>query len=77
MIQAWSPVARGRLFDPPADAADHVRGVAAEIVALATSHQTTREAIAVAWLLRHPAKIQPILGTLQPARLAATARATT
>ncbi len=74
MIQAWSPVARGQLFDPPSDAADNVRAVAAEITSLAAAHETTREAIAVAWILRHPAGIQPILGTLQPARIVATVR---
>ena len=75
MIQAWSPVARGRLFDLPADAADHVRGVAAEIVALAASHQTKREAIAVGLAPPPPGQNSADSGTLQPARLAATARA--
>jgi predicted oxidoreductase len=35
----------------------------------------SREAIVVAWLLRHPAGIQPILGTRTPERLRACCEA--
>lgn len=75
MIQAWSPVGRGVLFDPPADAAPHVKAVAQEIADLAAQHQTTKEAIALAWLLRHPAGVQPILGTMNPQRIIESCRA--
>jgi predicted oxidoreductase len=74
-IQAWSPVGRGLLFDPPAAAAPNIHAAAREIAALAEQHQTTREAIALAWLLRHPAGIQPILGTLTPQRIIDSCRA--
>ena len=33
------------------------------------------EAIVIAWLLRHPAQIQPIVGTTTPARLQAICEA--
>lgn len=69
-IQAWSPVAGGRLFTAGDDAPANERAVAAEITAIAQAHDTTPEAIAFAWLLRHPAPIQPIIGTLNPARIA-------
>jgi len=72
MVQAWSPVAGGAIFNPPADAADNVKAVAGEITTIAQSHSTTPEAIAVAWLLRHPAGIQPIIGTQSDKRLAQT-----
>jgi predicted oxidoreductase len=32
------------------------------------------EAVALAWLLKHPAKIVPVIGTSRPDRLAACAR---
>ncbi|MBK7895306.1 MAG: aldo/keto reductase [Anaerolineaceae bacterium] len=70
LIQAWSPVAGGQLFAPRADAPPHVHAAAAEIARLAAAHNTSKEAIALAWLLRHPAPIQPILGTLKPERIA-------
>lgn len=75
MIQAWSPVAGGQLFNPGADAAPHVQAAAQEIARQAAAYETTKEAIALAWLLRHPAGIQPIIGTQNPARIAASCRA--
>lgn len=72
MVQAWSPVAGGAFFNPAADAAANVKATAAEVAAIAQAHNTTPEAIGVAWLLRHPAGIQPIIGTLNAERLAQT-----
>ena len=45
------------------------------IDAMAADKGVTNSAIAVAWLLRHPAKMQPILGTTQPQRVREIARA--
>lgn len=41
---------------------------------LAASYGVEPESIAVAWLTRHPARIQVVLGTTTPARVAAAAR---
>jgi predicted oxidoreductase len=71
MIQAWSPVAGGRLFAGKAET-ENERNVATVIAQLAEKHATTPEAIAVAWLLRHPAPIQPIIGTLNADRITQT-----
>lgn len=68
-IQAWSPVAQGKLFNPPESAPDNVKDTAEELIRLAKLHNTTPSAIALGWLLRHPAKIQPILGTRNPERI--------
>ena len=72
MIQAWSPVAGGGLFNPPADAPANQKAVAAEIERVAEAHGTTPEAVAIAWLLRHPAGIQPIIGTRNAERIRQT-----
>ena len=69
MIQAWSPVAGGKLFNPDPSAPTNVRAVAHLITELAQKKGTTPEAVALAWLLRHPAGIQPILGTRKVSRL--------
>jgi len=76
-IQAWSPVAKGQIFNPPDDAPDTVKATADELVRLADKHNTNPNAVALAWLLRHPAKIQPILGTKKPDRIADCAHADT
>ncbi len=71
MIQAWSPVAGGRLFNPEAEN-ENERNVAILINELAAKYETTPEAIAIGWLLRHPAPVQPIIGTLKVERLQQT-----
>jgi predicted oxidoreductase len=71
LIQAWAPVANGRLFNPPEDASTHLKRAAGLIAHMAQMKNTTPEAVALAWLLRHPAPIQPILGTTNPNRVAA------
>jgi predicted oxidoreductase len=75
MLQAWAPVAGGNLIDPRPDADASAHRAATLIARLATEKDTTREAIALAWLLRHPAGIQPIIGTTNPARLIASCAA--
>lgn len=74
-IQPWTPLERGRLFEPPADATDALRAVSAIIATMAARLDTSREAIALGWLLRHPAGFQPIVGTTDRRRLRDCCRA--
>ncbi len=75
LVQAWSPVAGGKLFDPSPDAPDNVRETAQLVDRLAAEKQTTPEAIVLAWLLRHPAGIQPVIGTTKAGRVQRSVRA--
>jgi len=36
---------------------------------LAARYEVSSTTIALAWILRHPARMQPIVGTMNPARL--------
>ena len=75
MVQAWSPLAGGRLF---AGAVAEDCLPASELVAqLAEAKEAAPEAILLAWLLKHPAGIQPIVGTTQPDRLVVCCQADT
>lgn len=75
-IQAWSPLVTGALSgNLPDDAAPHVAGTAELVAELAQAKGVSREAIVIGWLLRHPVGIQPILGTTNPARIAACCQA--
>ena len=75
-LQAWSPLAGGAVTGKPlANAALRIERAAAVVQELATQKAVSREAIAIAWLLRHPAGIQPIIGTTSPARIAACCEA--
>jgi predicted oxidoreductase len=77
---AWSPLGGGHLADGPVDVLASQRGYnAAPVVAvldeIAQQRGSTRSTIALAWLLRHPAKIIPIIGTTNPDRIKAAAAA--
>jgi predicted oxidoreductase len=61
---AWSPLAGGRLL---AESGETLRNRLTEIGA---AHGTDWSAAAVAWLLHHPARIIPVMGTNSLARIA-------
>lgn len=65
---AWSPLAGGRLFDVNADA--QVAALRDRLLALAEEQSVGIDAIAVAWLLKHPSGILPVLGTNSLERIA-------
>jgi predicted oxidoreductase len=69
LLQAWSPLAQGILMGNVDGKPENIRKTAALVQELARDHRTTTEAILLAWLLKHPAKIQPVLGTTRPDRL--------
>ena len=75
LVQAWSPVGGGRLFDAKRQSDERTQKTAAFVTKMGQAKQTTPEAIALAWLLRHPAGIQPIIGTVEPARIVASVAA--
>jgi predicted oxidoreductase len=75
LLQAWSPLARGILMGNLDDQPRNIKEAATLVQELAQGHQTTAEAILLAWLLKHPAKIQPVLGTTRPDRLRDCAKA--
>ncbi|HUL43564.1 MAG TPA: aldo/keto reductase [Bacteroidota bacterium] len=77
MVQAWSPVAKGTLVHPPEHAEERIRNTASLVAKLAAEKKTSKEAILLGWLLRHPADIQPIIGTTNPDRISASVQANT
>jgi predicted oxidoreductase len=71
-VQAWSPLARGAVTGQlPEDADQRTRATAALVAELAQSKGVRPEAIVASWLLRHPAKMQVVIGTTNPARMRA------
>lgn len=65
-VMAWSPLGGGRLFGQDA-AALRLRPALQRIAA---EHGVDETAVAIAWLLHHPARIIPVLGTNDPTRIA-------
>lgn len=70
-MQAWSPLAGGKFATASEFSDPVVRDTSALLRRLADAKGAAPEAIQLAWLLRHPAGIQPIVGTTDPVRLAA------
>lgn len=73
-IQAWAPLASGRLSQPQT-AEPEWRATAELVASLASEYSVSAEAILLAWLLKHPAGIQPIVGTTNVQRLIAACAA--
>ncbi|WP_017797815.1 aldo/keto reductase [Oceanobacillus kimchii] len=67
-IQAWSPFRHG-FFDGLFVDSDDYPELNAELQQLADKYDVSKSAIAVAWILRHPANILTIIGTMTPIRL--------
>ena len=67
-IQAWSPLQhgffKGCFVDDP-----NFPELNAALKEVGDKYGVSKTAIAIAWILRHPAKIQPIAGTMNPAHL--------
>ena len=67
-IQAWSPFQYG-FFEGVFIGSDRYPELNAVLNRIAKEQDATSSAVAIAWILRHPAKIQPIVGTTNAARL--------
>ncbi|GAA1723446.1 aldo/keto reductase [Brachybacterium phenoliresistens] len=68
-LQAWSPFQAG-FFDGPFLGSERFPELNAVIDRLAAQYDVTPTAIAVAWITRHPANMQVVLGTTTPQRVA-------
>jgi predicted oxidoreductase len=77
---AWSPLAGGLLSDGateilPGQQGYKPAGIVKALDEIATERGTSRTTIAIAWLLKHPTKIIPIIGSTSPDRIRAAAAA--
>jgi predicted oxidoreductase len=75
-IQAWSPYQYG-FFEGVFIGNDKFPDLNAKLEELAEKYQTTATGIASAWILRHPANMQVIAGTMTPHRIEEIAKAST
>ncbi len=68
-LQAWSPFQKG-FFDGVIFGAEEYPELNAKLDELAAKYGVTPTAIATAWITRHPAGMQVVLGTTNPQRVA-------
>ena len=67
---AWSPLAGGALFDTAN------KSLLEALAKVAERLESDVTSVAVAWLLAHPARILPVMGTNNLERIAAFSKAT-
>ncbi|MCL2479624.1 MAG: aldo/keto reductase [Treponema sp.] len=73
-IQAWSPFQYG-MFKGVFLGSKEFPDLNAKIDSVAKNYSVANTTIALAWILRHPAKIQPVTGTMNIGRLKDCAKA--
>ena len=71
-VLAWSPLGGGRIGDP---ISTREQNVAAALSGVAAAHGVSRTAAAYSWIMAHPARPIPIIGSQNPARIAEAADA--
>ncbi|MCC6355014.1 MAG: aldo/keto reductase [Verrucomicrobiae bacterium] len=72
---AWSPLAGGHLVGGNPAAEERLAAIRAALDGIAAARGESIGVIALAWLLKHPAGIVPIVGSTRPERIAEAARA--
>jgi predicted oxidoreductase len=77
---AWSPLAAGLIGEGAHDLLPSQKTYRTEpflpaIDAIAKNRGTSRTTVALAWLLKHPSGIQPIVGSVNPERIRLAAKA--
>jgi predicted oxidoreductase len=75
-LQAYGALARGHYSGAPPESPTPAEAATAVLVAeMATAMGTTVEAVLLGWLMRHPARIAPVIGSANPDRIRACAGA--
>ncbi|HYK73316.1 MAG TPA: aldo/keto reductase, partial [Pseudoneobacillus sp.] len=69
-IQAWAPLAygmfSGRELENPSESVIKTRELVEQ---MAKNKEISTEAVVLGWLMKHPAMIQPVIGTTNPDRI--------
>lgn len=71
-VLAWSPLGGGRIGDPTNE---REQNVAAALSGVAAAHGVSRTTAAYSWIMAHPARPIPIVGSQNPVRIAEAADA--
>jgi predicted oxidoreductase len=74
-LQAWGAMSSGLFSGKPLvdDVKENIINTVKLVEKLAFEKDVSKESIVLAWLMRHPAGIRPIIGTTNPDRIKAVA----
>lgn len=67
-VQAWSPMQFGAIKGAFLENPEYKK-LSDKLDEIAEREGFTPGAVAIAWILRHPARIQPVIGTMTPSRI--------
>ncbi|AOZ94778.1 aldo/keto reductase [Paenibacillus crassostreae] len=71
-LQAWGPLAQGKFSGKSLEnEPERFRNTANLVGEMAKDKETTVESIVLGWLMKHPARIQPVIGTVNEERIKA------
>ncbi len=73
-IQAWSPLQYG-FFEGCFIGSEKYPALNAKLTEIAAKYGVSESTIAIAWILRHPANMQAIVGSMNPQRIVEFAKA--
>ncbi len=68
-LMAWSPLGGGRLISEAGQAGSAAARLRTKLEALATESQVDITAVAISWLMHHPVKVMPVMGSNQLNRI--------
>jgi predicted oxidoreductase len=70
-IQSWSPLARGAYSGVPVDkdTPETVANTKAIVERIAKANDLSADGVVLSWLMKHPAKINPVIGSTKPGRI--------
>jgi predicted oxidoreductase len=71
-VLAWSPLGGGRLLDPKSE---REKAAAAALQVVSEAQGVSLTAAAISWIMAHPARAIPIIGSQDPARIRAAGEA--
>jgi predicted oxidoreductase len=71
-VLAWSPLGGGRLLDPKTE---NEKAAAAALQAVADEQGVSLTAAAISWIMAHPTRAIPIIGSQNPERIRAAGEA--
>lgn len=69
-VMAWSPLGGGRLHSQANTPGTSAARLAPKLLELAQAAGTDTTAVAMAWLMHHPAQVLPVMGSNQAERIA-------
>ena len=74
-LQAWGAMAQGKFSSEQAYECTKMEATRQLVQSLASEYEVDSNAIVLAWLMKHPANIQPVIGSTQTSRIVMASKA--